>query len=330
MMDVVERLPGYAELKAQISLNAVQRKMKEAREAELAKIITGDSNKFLLVVGPCSADDHAAVVEYTIALAKISEKVQDSIFIVPRVFTAKPRTTTTGYMGLIHTDGIKAVRGLHVDVIKASGLITADDLLYTTAYPYLDDIVSYFVIGARSVENQEHRLVASGIRGPVAMKNPTSGNLSCMVNAVCAARLPHDFFFDGCKMRSSGNPLAHGVLRGFERNGVTTPNYYIENLIELDRMQQSAGIGNPSVVIDVSHANSGKNHTRQADIALEVLKMRRQNPVARKLVWGLMIESYIEEGSIATHGMAHGRSVTDPCLCLPDTEKLILKIAEGL
>lgn len=321
-MEVVGKLPGIAKLRREIGLEHEEGRRKADLEAELARIFRGQSDKFLLVVGPCSADCPKAVMEYAAEVTKIASKAEGKLFVVLRAFTAKPRSFTEGYMGLVHeTDGLRAARRLHVDVFKTAGLLTADELLYPALYPYFSDVVSYLTVGARSVENQEHRLVASGIKVPVGLKNPTNGDVFAMVNAVFAAQRPHNFYFGGKIMASGGNPIAHGILRGG-----SLPNYSEENLLEVCEMYTKAGIINPSIVIDTNHGNSGKNHAKQPEIALEIMKMRQKSPAIHKLVKGLMIESYIEEGNQAADGVAYGRSVTDPCLSLTATRELIAEL----
>jgi len=325
-MRVVAELPTAAELKSFLPISMELAACKAQRDAELASVLRGDSDKFLVVVGPCSADDPAAVVEYAAELAQIA-KDAPQIHVIMRVFTAKPRTTTTGYMGLIHDMGVEAARRLHLDVLAASGgvLSTADELLYPALYPYFSDIVSYFTIGARSSENQEHRLVASGINAAVAVKNPLSGDVSAMVNAVFAIKQPQDFIFCGNLVNSGGNLLAHGILRGCDM-----PNYHITNLLEIDDMFSKIGINSPALIIDTNHGNSGKNHAKQPEIAHNVMQMRQNHPKIRRLVRGLMIESYIKEGCQNSHGAAYGRSVTDPCLSLADTADLIYTISSQI
>jgi len=317
-MKVIERLPGAGKLKKEIELSEAAARHKRAADAEIAAIIRGDSDRFMLIVGPCSADDPGAMMEYADRLARISKAVRERICIVLRVFTAKPRSSTSGYMGLVHEpNGISAARGLHVDVLTQTGLLTADELLYPAVLPYFDDLVSYFAIGARSVENQEHRLVASGLANAVGMKNPTSGDLQSLVNAVAAAKAPHDYIFCSSWVQSQGNPLAHGILRG----GATS-NYHMENLLDAHIL------GLRSVIVDTNHGNSGKNHGRQPNIAINVLESRRQSDVVHKLVKGLMIESYIADGAATRGQQAFGQSITDPCLGIEATEKLIYEIAD--
>ncbi|MDR2182631.1 MAG: 3-deoxy-7-phosphoheptulonate synthase [Clostridiales bacterium] len=319
-MKILSKLPCAAQLKEEIRLSQDAIGKKEQNDAEIAAILRGDCHRLLLIVGPCSADNPAAVLEYAVRLGKIARDVRERICMAVRVFTAKPRTISCGYMGLVHEDGgIQAARRLHLDVCEQTGLPTADELLYTATLPYFDDIVSYFVIGARSVENQEHRLVASGVAAPVGMKNPLSGDLRGMANAVAAARAPHSFIFGGHMVQSTGNPLAHGVLRG----GITTPNYHAENLLA------AHNLGLSTVIVDTNHANSGKNHVKQPEIAMDVLKSRRECPVIGGLVKGLMVESYIAEGAEQRGKQAFGQSITDPCLGLAATEELIYEIADS-
>jgi 3-deoxy-7-phosphoheptulonate synthase len=332
MIEIVGRLPVAVDLKRELALTEAQRKLKRLRDEVVARILAGRSDKFLMLVGPCSADSADAVLEYTAALAKVAAKVQDKILIVPRVFTAKPRTTTAGYMGLVHdADGIKAARRLHIDVLRTSGLVTADELLYPSLYPYFDDVVSYFVIGARSVENQEHRLVASGINVAVGLKNPQSGNVLTHINAITAAQNHHSFLYNGHRVRTGGNYLAHAILRGTtDAEGKNAPNYSGDSLLALRDAFSKAGISRPSVIVDANHANSDKDHTKQPKIALDIVRMRKNSPAIAKLVKGVMVESYILEGNTENEGPGFGRSVTDSCLSLEDTEKLILEMGEIL
>ena len=318
-MQVITKLPSAEELKRETGVCKEAGKQKEMTDGEIAAIVRGDCDRLLLITGPCSADDPAAVLEYACKMARIAERVRERVCIVLRVFTAKPRSACSGYMGLVHeADGIRTARRLHL-AVHQMGLPTADEMLYPATLPYFDDIVSYFSIGARSVENQEHRLVASGLTVPVGMKNPLSGDLTGMANAVAAAKAPHDFIFGGNMVQSRGNPLTHGVLRGGVR-----PNYHRDCLLGLP------GLGVSAVIIDTNHANSGKNHARQPEIAMDVLENRRKCPIVRDIVKGLMIESYIVEGATQHGKQAFGQSITDPCLGLAATEKLIYEIADKL
>ena len=318
-MQVITKLPNAGELKREIGLGDDTRAQKKAADSEIAAIVQGNCNRLLLIVGPCSADDPAAVTEYADRMARIAKKVRERVCIALRVFTAKPRTACSGYMGLVHEeDGIRAARRLHL-AVQQTGLPTADELLYPATLPYFDDLVSYFAIGARSVENQEHRLVASGIKVPVGMKNPLSGDLAGMANAVAAAKAPHDFIFGVNMVRSTGNALAHGILRGG-----AVPNYTLDSLQSLHELGLSA------VIVDTNHGNSSKDHRRQPEIAMDVLESRRKCPAVRNIVKGLMFESYIVEGAAQREKQAFGQSITDPCLGLADTEKLIYEIADKI
>ena len=313
---------------------------KQARDKELEAIIKGEDNRTLLVIGPCSSDNEDAVLDYAHRLAKLQEEVKDKVFMVMRVYTAKPRTNGDGYKGLVHQpdaegkpnliNGIKAVRNLHYRVITETGITTADEMLYPENRSYLDDVLSYEAIGARSVENQQHRLTASGMDIPVGMKNPTSGDLSVMLNSVIAAQHPHHFIYRGCDVETSGNPLAHTILRGgVDKYGQTIPNYHYEDLMRLYDLYSKKDLQNPAVIVDVNHSNSGKQYKEQIRIVSEVLHSRNYNPDVRKLVKGVMIESYLLEGrqDISDH-MTPGCSITDPCLGWEDTERLLYDIAE--
>ena len=331
MFEIVKRLPLAVELKRELPMTEAQHKIKRLRDEVVVRILTGRSDKFLLLIGPCSADNCDAVLEYTSALAKIAAGVQDRILVIPRVFTAKPRTATAGYMGMVHdADGIRDARRLHLDVLRTTGLVTADDLLYPSLYPYFDDVVSYFVVGTRSVENQEHRLVASGIGAPVGIKNPSSGNLNSLVSAISAAQSHHSFVFNGNRVRTGGNHLAHAILRGENNKSGYVPNYSTESILALNAAYTAGSVNNHAAIIDTNHANSGKDHKKQSKIALDVLRARKNSPVVEKLVKGLMIESYIHEGNAEKDGAEFGRSVTDPCISLRETAELIRQIAELL
>jgi len=319
-MKVLSRLPNSEKLKKKLKLSKEAAQSKKQGDEEIAAILRGDCDRLLLIVGPCSADDPAAVLEYAGRLARVAEAVRQRVCVVLRVFTAKPRSTSAGYMGLVHeADGIRAARRLHLAVREQTGLSTADELLYLATLPYFDDIVSYYTIGARSVENQEHRLMASGLAMPVGMKNPLSGDLQAMANAVAAAKTPHDFIFNGYHWLFSGNPLAHGVLRGGNQ-----PNFGDDSLHILHEM------GLCAVIVDANHGNSGKDYARQPEIAMQVLESRRHSDIVRGMVKGLMIESYIVEGAESRGRQAFGQSITDPCLGFGDTEKLIYEIADKI
>jgi len=313
VIEIVAKLPNEGELKKEINTSKKTVRHKAKNDSEISAIIRGESDRLLLIIGPCSADDPAAVLEYAAKLSEVAKRVHERVCVVMRVFTAKPRTACTGYMGLLHEpNGIETARRLHLAVQEQTGLPTADELLYPATLSYFDDIINYYAIGARSSENQEHRLVASGLDAACGIKNPPSGDLRSMINAVTAAKAPHDFLFDGHIVQSGGNKLAHGILRG----GVE-PNYSRDNLLKLRDM------GLSSIIVDVNHANSMKCHSEQPKIAMEVLK--NQN-----LIKGLMIESYIEDGAAERGKQAFGQSITDPCLGFDATEKLIYEIADKL
>lgn len=336
-----KRLPTPAEIREQYPLSAHAASVKAARDAEIAKIFTGESDKFLVIVGPCSADNEDAVCDYVSRLAKVADKVSDKLIIVPRVYTNKPRTTGEGYKGIVHQpdpekkpdmwQGIIAVRELHQKAILESGLTCADEMLYPENQRYLSDLLSYVAVGARSVENQEHRLVASGAGVPVGMKNPTGGDLSVMMNSITAAQSSHMFIYRGWEVESAGNPYAHAILRGYvDKHGQTFPNYHYEDLMQLYELYQETNLKNPSVIIDTNHSNSGKNYMEQIRISKEVLHSCKISGDIRKLVKGLMIESYLEDGCQKIGGGCYGKSITDPCLGWEKSERLIYEIADML
>ena len=333
-------LPIPEVLKNEYPLSNEQKSIKQQRDEEIRRIFTGESDKFVVLVGPCSADNEDTVCEYVNRLKKVSDKVSDKLMIIPRVYTNKPRTTGDGYKGMLHQPdpdkapdllaGIIAIRKMHIRVLQETGLSSADEMLYPENRSYLDDVLSYEAIGARSVENQQHRLTASGMDIPVGMKNPTSGDLSVMLNSVIAAQHPHHFIYRGCDVETSGNPLAHTILRGgVDKYGQTIPNYHYEDLIRLYDLYSKKDLQNPAVIVDVNHSNSGKQYKEQIRIVSEVLHSRNYNPDVRKLVKGVMIESYLLEGrqDINEH-MTPGCSITDPCLGWEDTERLLYDIAE--
>lgn len=314
--------------------------LKQARDAEIKKVFTGESDKFLVIIGPCSADNEDSVCEYVSRLAKVNEQVKDRLILIPRIYTNKPRTTGAGYKGMLHQPdptqepdlykGLVMIRKMHIRAMSESGLTAADEMLYPENRSYLDDILSYEAIGARSVENQQHRLTASGLDIPVGMKNPTSGDLSVMLNAIKAAQNPTSFIYRSYNVSTSGNPLAHCILRGYVNSrGECHPNYHYEDMMQLLSVYRPEEFANRAVIVDTNHSNSNKQYKEQIRIAKEVLNNRRHNEDLRKLVKGFMIESYLEEGNqpISDH-MVYGRSITDPCLGWEDTRRLIDTIAE--
>lgn len=335
------KLPVPQEIKKQFPLSAEAEKVKEAKDAELAKIFRGESNKFVLVIGPCSADRADSVLDYIHRLADVQKQVEDKIFIVPRIYTGKPRTTGSGYKGMLHQpnpdkkpdmlEGIVAIRNLHKDAIEQTGMICADEMLYPENERYLSDLLSYIAIGARSVENQEHRLVSSSVNVPVGMKNPTSGDFSIMLNAIKAAQSGHTFLYRGWEVESKGNDLAHAILRGsVNKHGINHANYHYEDLITLHDMYCVDGFKNPAVIVDTNHSNSGKKYFEQVRIANEVLHAMRHSGDIKKMVKGFMIESYIEDGCQKVEEGIYGKSITDPCLGWDKTKELILSIADQL
>lgn len=339
--DFIRKLPTPAEIKEQYPVPADVAEMKQKRDQEIADVFTGKSDKFLMIIGPCSADNEDAVIDYITRLAKVQEKVKDKILIIPRIYTNKPRTTGEGYKGMLHQpdpekkpdmlQGLLAIRHLHIRSMKETGLTSADEMLYPDNYRYLSDILSYVAIGARSVEDQQHRLTASGMDVPCGMKNPTSGTLSVMMNSVVAAQMGHTFVYRGWEVKTTGNPLAHTILRGSQnKNGHTIPNYHYEDLMLLNDLYQEKNLANPAVIVDTNHSNSGKKYKEQIRIAKDVLHSCSCSSDIRKLVKGLMIESYIEEGSQKIGEHVYGKSITDPCIGWADTEKLLYDIADLL
>lgn len=315
--------------------------LKKERDEQIKKVFTGESDKFLVIVGPCSADNEDAVCDYITRLAKVQEKVSDKIIIIPRIYTNKPRTTGEGYKGIVHQpdpekkpnllEGLYAMRKMHIRAIEETGLTAADEMLYPENWPYVEDILSYVAVGARSVEDQQHRLTISGMDVPAGMKNPTSGDLSVMLNSCVAAQGNHTFLYRGWEVKTSGNPLAHTILRGaVNKHGQSIPNYHYEDLIRLYNMYNERDLLNPAAIIDANHANSDKAYKEQTRIVKEVLHSRKLSSEISSLVKGVMIESYIEEGSQKISDHIYGKSITDPCLGWNDTEKLIYNIADDV
>ena len=339
-MRINKELPLPLELKAQYPLSPQILERKRQRDREIRDIFTGKSDKFVVLVGPCSADNETAVCEYVSRLAKVNERVKDRLMLIPRIYTNKPRTTGEGYKGMLHQPepdkapdllaGIIAIRKMHIRAIEESGLTAADEMLYPENRSYLDDLLSYEAIGARSVENQQHRLTASGMDIPIGMKNPTSGDFSVMFNSVIAAQHSHNFIYRGCDVTTEGNDLAHVILRGgVDKYGVCIPNYHYEDLKLLLELYKERKLENPAVIVDANHSTSNKQYAEQVRIVKEVLHSRNYNTKLKELIKGVMIESYLEEGcqSIGADQI-YGKSITDPCLGWEDTERLIYKIAE--
>ena len=334
------KLPIPKEIKEQYPLTAELSQVKARRDKEIADVFTGKSGKMVLIIGPCSADREDAVLEYAVRLARLQEQVKEKLLLIPRVYTNKPRTTGAGYKGMLHQPspdkapdllgGIIAIRRLHLRVMEESGLTAADEMLYPENRSYLDDVLSYEAVGARSVENQQHRLTASGMEIPVGMKNPTSGDLSVMLNSIQAAQSGHTFLYRGWDVSTTGNPLAHAILRGgVDKYGTCVPNYHYEDLMRLWELYQKRGLSFPAAVVDANHSNSDKKYKEQPRIVSEVLHSRSHSPELKALVKGVMIESYLEEGCQPIEGeRAYGKSITDPCLGWKDTERLLLEMAE--
>ena len=340
-MEFKRKLIIPKEIKEMFPVTEEMAALKEQRDAEIKDIIAGRSKKFILIIGPCSADNEDAVIEYILRLRKVQEKVADKIFIVPRIYTNKPRTTGKGYKGLLHQPdpnmnedmlkGIIAVRETHIRAVKETGFTCADEMLYPENHRYLSDLLSYVAVGARSVEDQQHRLTASGLSIPVGMKNPTSGDFSVMMNSIIAAQSSHTFIYRGWEVNSKGNPYAHAILRGYvNKRGRSLPNYHYEDLITVCDMYHQEGLENPAIVVDTNHANSGKKYLEQIRISKEVIHSMRSNADIGNMVKGLMIESYIEDGCQAIGEGVYGKSITDPCLGWEKSEKLIYELAELL
>lgn len=337
----IRKLPIPMEIKARYPLSEKVMKAKAERDAEIAKVFRGESDKFLLIIGPCSADHEDPVMDYTQRLARVQEEVKDKLILIPRIYTNKPRTTGLGYKGMVHQpdpekeedllEGLVAIRRLHTRAIEETGLTCADEMLYPENYKYLSDLLSYVAVGARSVENQQHRLTASGMSVPVGMKNPTSGGLSVMLNSIIAAQSSHKFIYRGWEVKSMGNPLAHAILRGYvNKHGQNIPNYHYEDLRLLYELYAEQNLENMAVIIDTNHNNSGKKYLEQIRIAHEVMDSRRYSEDICKMVKGLMIESYIEDGTQKIGEHVYGKSITDPCLGWEKSEKLIYDIAESV
>ncbi|MBN2158262.1 MAG: 3-deoxy-7-phosphoheptulonate synthase [Spirochaetes bacterium] len=340
-LNYVCKYPSVQEILANQPISNELNELKKKRDAEIMNIFTGADRRLLVLIGPCSAHYAEAVYEYVTRLSRLQERVRDKLVLVPRIYTNKPRTTGKGYKGMLHqpdhrekpdmTKGLQAIRAMHIKAFELSGLPAADEMLYPGNYPYLADILSYVAVGARSVENQEHRLTVSGLDVPVGLKNPTSGDLRVMLDSIYAAQQPHVFVYNGWEVSTSGNPLAHGVLRGsVDRYGNHFPNYHYEDLIILSEMFLDRSLANPSVIIDTNHSNSGKKYKEQPRIVMEVMRVIKYSGQIAKMVKGFMIESYLIEGSQDSSGEEFGKSITDPCLGWDDSERLILELADAL
>lgn len=337
----VNNLPSPEEIKERFPLPAELKALKIERDQAISDVLTGKSDKFLVIIGPCSADNEESVSNYVNRLVAVQEKTKDRLILIPRIYTNKPRTTGEGYKGMFHQpdpekkpdmhEGLIAIRRMHMNVFLETGLSTADEMLYPENLGYLDDIMSYIAIGARSVENQQHRLTSSACDVAVGMKNPTSGDLSVMLNSVVAAQQAHDFTYRGWEVRSKGNPLAHTILRGaVNKHGQCIPNYHFEDLFLLHEMYSRRNLQNPACIVDANHSNSNKKYKEQIRISKEVLHSRKHSPEILSLIKGLMIESYIEPGCQKVGEGFYGKSITDPCLGWEDSERLIYEIAENV
>ena len=340
-MNFLRQLPIPKEIKEQFPISEKCAAIKAERDQMIADVFTGDSDRFLLIIGPCSADNETSVMDYIGRLVGLQEKVKDKILIIPRIYTNKPRTTGEGYKGMATQpdptkkpdllEGLISIRRLHLRAIEETGFVCADEMLYPENYRYLSDLLSYVAVGARSVENQQHRLTSSGIRVPVGMKNPTSGDLSVMLNSIRAAQLRHTFLYRGWEVETEGNPLTHAILRGsVNKHGRAMQNYHYEDLILLHDMYMQRNLLNPAVIVDVNHSNSNKQYLEQIRISKEVLHSCRHNADIGRMVKGLMIESYIEDGCQSVDGGVYGKSITDPCLGWEKSERLVLELADML
>jgi len=340
-MNFHRELPIPSEVKKEYPLTEKMVQVKAQRDESIKAVFDGHSDKFILIIGPCSADHSEPVLEYISRLRKIEEQVSDKIIIIPRIYTNKPRTTGQGYKGMLHQPdpdskpdmykGIVAIRELHLSALRDYGFSCADEMLYPENYRYLSDLLSYVAVGARSVENQQHRLTASGIDAPVGMKNPTGGDLSVMMNSIVAAQSRHTFIYGGWEVTSEGNPYSHAILRGYvDYSGRSVSNYHYEDLLRVEELYEKSNLTNPSIIVDTNHNNSGKKYLEQIRIAKDIVHSRNQNKDIKRLVKGLMIESYIEDGAQGMGEHIFGKSITDPCLGWEKTEKLILDIADKL
>jgi 3-deoxy-7-phosphoheptulonate synthase len=338
-VEFIRKLALPAEVREMCPLTKEHREVVRAAKEQAEAIFAGQSDRLLLIIGPCSADNEDSVIDYISRLRSLQEKVKDQILIIPRVYTNKPRTTGEGYKGMLHQpnpdekpdlfQGIIATRHLHIKAISETGFACADEMLYPENHQYLDDLLAYVAVGARSVEDQEHRLTASGISAPVGMKNPTSGDFAVMLNAILAAQHGHTFIYRGWEVKSGGNPYAHAILRGYtNKHGESRPNYHYEDLIQLYHMYSKKELLNPAAIIDTNHSNSNKDPFEQPRIIKEVINSMKHNESVKKMIKGFMVESYIEDGCQRVGGGVYGKSITDPCLGWEKTERLILDIAE--
>lgn len=339
--EYIRKLPTPDEIREEFPFPAHLTELKKKRDEEIRKVLTGESNKFLVIIGPCSADNEDSVCDYVSRLARINEDVKDRLILIPRIYTNKPRTTGEGYKGIVHQpnpeqkpdflSGLIAMRKMHIRAVEESGLTAADEMLYPENWGYVSDLLSYVAIGARSVEDQQHRIVVSGFDIPAGMKNPTSGDLSVMLNSIIAAQQEQSFIYRGWEVNTSGNPLAHAILRGaVNKHGQCIPNYHYEDLQLLFNLYSKRDLVNRAVIVDANHSNSAKKYAEQIRIVKEVLHSRRHSSDIAGLVKGVMIESYIEPGSQKIGEGVYGKSITDPCLGWDESERLLLEMADML
>ena len=340
-MDFHRKLPIPKEVKAEFPLSERMVQVKAQRDAAIKAVFDGHSDKFILIIGPCSADHREPVLEYISRLSRIQEQVEDKIVIIPRIYTNKPRTTGQGYKGMLHQPdpeakpdmykGLVAIRELHLAALRDYGFSCADEMLYPENYRYLSDLLSYVAVGARSVENQQHRLTASGIEVPVGLKNPTGGDLSVLMNSIVASQASHTYLYRGWEVTTTGNPYAHAILRGYvDFAGRSVSNYHYEDLLRVEELYEASNLTNPSIIVDTNHNNSGKKYLEQIRIAKDIVHSRNQNGDIKRMVKGLMIESYIEDGAQGVGEHTFGKSITDPCLGWEKTENLVFDLAEKL
>lgn len=336
-----KKLPIPQDVKKEFPVTPRMEQVKAERDEAIRAVFDGRSDKFILVIGPCSAEHSEPVLEYISRLRRINEQVSDKMIIIPRIYTNKPRTTGQGYKGMLHQPdpeakpdmykGIVAIRELHLAALRDYEFSCADEMLYPENHRYLSDLLSYVAVGARSVENQQHRLTASGVGVPVGMKNPTGGDLSVMMNSIVAAQSSHTFIYRGWEVTSDGNPYAHAILRGYvDYTGRSVSNYHYEDLLRVEELYEKSNLTNPSIIVDTNHNNSGKKYLEQIRIAKDIVHSRNQNPDIKRLVKGLMIESYLEDGAQSAGEHVFGKSITDPCLGWEKTEQLILDLADKL
>lgn len=340
-LHMIKSVPSPEEIRDAHPMSEELLNIKAKRDEEIRQVFTGESDRFIAIIGPCSADYEDSVLDYLCRLSKIAEKIKDKVLVIPRIYTNKPRTNGSGYKGMLHQpnpenkpdfiEGVKAIRKMHIKAIAETGLTAADEMLYTDNWPYLQDILSYVAVGARSVENQAHRLTASGIDVPVGMKNPTSGDYNVMLNSCVAAQSKHTFLFSGYETKTDGNPLAHCILRGYlSKSGRSIANYHYEDIKLLCDMYEKYTLLNHACIVDANHNNSGKKWDEQPRIVNEILHSRRHSEKVKQLVKGVMVESYIEDGNQPIGGGCYGKSITDPCLGWDKTEALLYSMAEQL